>query len=243
MNGMSTHVDFAQRLAIWHVEVSDLVEVLTCHQILTTMRFDAPVGPLRAALQAGEITSDNLASAVEDAAAKIAALDRASSIIAELDFPLTVRFSDAVQANADSIVEQLQPHFDANAERLTSASRVLPVDSTAESVLGSGPDAASAWHSLAQAALGLDSIADVRIRLEKYGYGDTSGNRVAAFVADVDKDALIATNLAFRGLDRDGRPLTPCQGGNWRRLVDAGHTLRLNSEVEARTVHLSSVAA
>lgn len=231
------HVTFGQLLAGWALDVPDITSVGETYAAMSSVSFEDPITALRDAVQSGEVDAPDIREAIEKAATTLVAGEKARDVIRELSHPLGVRFAAAVLANADSIVEQLQPHFDKAVDDLTKAAKILPADATADMVVGMGQDATPAWWALDRSATILDSLARIRRQMATdYGYRHT-GPDVAMFlgyVADNDHLARAAT------LQRASEPI---RGGNWRRLIDANFVLRLNTATEASSVATYNVLA
>lgn len=236
------NTNFLSNLAFWAVQIPAIDEVARMHHLVTSLRHDSASGKLRNAVLAGEVTSDNIVEAVEQAAYQDVARARANDVIADLQHPFNTLLAQAVQGNADEIVTQLRPHFDKHATRLAECARILPADAAPEDVLASGPSAQTAWNDIQSCAASLDSIASVRIALIN-DFGLTHpGPRVLAFVNVPNDDKLIGrADRLFRGAEAG--ITQPTRGGCWRRLVDNGIPLHLHTQGEIIAAHATAVAA
>lgn len=243
---MTDHMQFGRALEQWNVKFpADALKVAEMWQTVTNLRVESPVGALRDGVQSGEIGPGDIVEAVERAAATMAAAEKSTAVIAELDFPMSKRFHRAVAEVADDLVTQLKPHFDSRAARLTEAATHLPADATTDYVVGAGADALAAWHALDHAARDLDSIAALRYTLARQ-YGCASGSpEVAMFLAPgvLTADELTHAERLRLGVENAAR-FEPIRGdgrGHWAHLVRAGFVLTLNTRAEALAV-LASVA-
>jgi hypothetical protein len=233
---MTQHQQFAHALQALGVELpADAAEAVDTWAAASVLRSESPEGALRDAASAGTLTAENVGAAITSAAAALVARDKVPEMVSSLDFPLSRRFVQAIQTNADQIVLAMREQFDAAADELAKAATVVPLDADAAAVLNLGPDAATAWHQLAHAAGVLDAIASARTNLaRRYAHADRSQLGAALFVAGVETSQdLDRANAAYSGAGPYMTGAPQPQGGAWRRLLDAGFTLHLNTVAEA----------
>lgn len=239
---MTNHTQFADQLTPWAPLPPDAASALATWRTACGYVTESPMQTLRDAAAAGTVNEHNVLDALTEAGSAINAGKEARTLIAELNYPLTQRFANAITAHADDIVIALRPAFERAAVALTRAAGVIPADIDADRVLEMGPDAMTAWQTLAQAGGALDAIANIRNTLaNNFGY-DHGGARVAAYLDSVtDADELTHYEFVFRGVEHAQR-LDNVRGGTWAHLTRRGAQLALNTRAEAQQVAAAPAA-
>ena len=176
----------------------------------------------------GELTPETVGPEVLRAAVALNAKQSAHGIMRDIENPLCKHARNAIRGNGDELVDQLRPVFDSAAVEVATAAEMFTPTATAADILRSGPGAAVAWNSLADAAARLAKVHDARLMMANFGYG-ASPHRPAYFVEGIGtQDQMIAAVAAYG--HSSGR------GGRFHALVVAGVTLRLNDAHEVAAI-------
>lgn len=237
--GMTQNSGFAAALEAVGVQLpADAADAVAAWQALMADEIGEPLAELRASLASGEIAAKQAVKAARQAAADTAARKELAAVKAGCEQPLGLRFARSVQDNADAIITGLRDPFAEAAEQLTAAAAVIPADVDTASLLAMGlPDAATHWPRLGEAAGILTGIANLRLRLSREYSVPLPSSGACSFIAAAGSiDRLRLADALFDNRHLDGHELPPTQGGIWRRLVDAGFELRLNTTSEAFAV-------
>ncbi|CAN5642132.1 hypothetical protein BH24ACT13_BH24ACT13_16480 [soil metagenome] len=218
--------------------------VLDVHAALMAAAAQSPSGDLRKALADGTLTAASAPKLLQNAARNENARQSAHALARDLNHPVRSIVREAFAADADRIVAELRPAFDAASAGVQRAAALLAPDAGPAEVLAAGRDTTEPWQQLAEHCAVLDLIQGARSALYAISGGQPSPLVAAYIEAAPDAEAL---DRAARLFDGSGEgltgPLPRTVGGRWHRLISAGYTLRLNSGQEARQVIAAARAA
>ena len=188
-----------------------------------------PTNELLAAFETGDLTTDTIGTELRRTAVDLAAQKLAHEVMRSIELPISRAATKAVRDHGDALIEQMRPVFDSAAAEVAAAASLFSATASAADVLRAGPEAASAWNSLADAAARLERVHDVRVTMANFGYG-ASPHRPAYFVAGIStQDEMIQATAAYS--NSSGR------GGRFHALAAAGCKLRLNTAGEVAAIN------
>ena len=107
-----------------------------------------PDDTLRLALEAGELTPENVADRVHAAASDLTAQQNALTLVRNLMLPLNRVIREALRDNRDRITTDLAAAFKPAAEKVTEAGKHFGPDTKADHVIDRGPELIDLWRSL-----------------------------------------------------------------------------------------------
>lgn len=182
-----------------------------------------PVDTLREAFAAGEITPDNVAAAVRQAAADMTAQQNAHAIVSSLSTALNKAIRDGLRSHFDQIHADLAATFSPAADEVMKAARHFGPDTSADEVLTMRPEAIKAWKQVGAAATTLDAVSRAYRSLLVDVMADRHDQPVTLFVtgSEVNVDQAAETYRV---------------SGSWLALAHAGFRLKLNTPTEARSI-------
>lgn len=140
---------------------------------------------------------------------------------AQVGDELAAAIAQLLRENADQIIDQMRPAFDAAAAKVTAAhtAGIRPPHGP-QDVIDLGPKAVAAWQQLGSAVARLDAIAAARLTL--------------ATVLNLPPNVDSHTGAAFSKADAKYRVGAETDHGRWLRLAAAG--LNLNTIDQTRAL-------
>jgi hypothetical protein len=179
--------------------------------------------------QLDQLTVDNVADRIRQAALDQAAHQGALGILQRLGHRIGAALTASLHADADRIVADLASRYGKAADTVHNAARLLRPDDDPAAILDRGHDHATAYLTMRDTLPVLDLIHQARYHLSATcGYG-TPDPAIAMFIDNADNlDQLRTAARAYRN--------TSGTGGRWLALAAAGFRLNLNTADQARTL-------
>lgn len=188
-----------------------------------------PSDDLKAQLEAGTVTPDNVGELVYKAAADLTAKQNAHQIVRDLQLTLNKAMRQGLRDNEHRIVADLRATFKPAADGITKAAQHFGPGTTSDQVISAPAEVIAAWNATASQAATLDTVSAAYRSLLNDVTNElpTGEDMVSLFVTGKTVNLDHAASL-YRGPDK------------WLALAHAGFKLRLNSPAEARAVVASA---
>lgn len=208
---------------------------LDARATLTEARLTAahqPLSDLEAEYAAGQITADNVAAKIIEAASQLAAREHKQQALNAVENGCNRTIRLALRDAGDRILKSLTKPFNEAAAIVQTAGSYFGSDPTPEQIVAGGVPALAAHEKLADALQTLTRIRSLRVALADCGYDGT----------EQDVTWWISEARDVAALEYATRVYT-APGHAFHNLAAAGFTLRLNTPADAERVASGARAA
>lgn len=214
------HVDDLARLGVTIPKpTADARAIFDAAQVAASLQ---PADTLRRALEAGEITPENVGDLLRSTALDHSAQQSAHALVLDLQFALNRQLHKGLLEAEAKIVTELRAVFAPAAAIVTAAAGHFGPETTAEQVIGMGEAAVESWNQLGAATKVLDKVFSAYLCQLREVTRTLPEQPVTLFVTG--KGVLDLEHAAALY----AKPRT-----RWLGLAHDGFTLRLNSTTEA----------